>query len=272
YALGLRNPGGMAFDPRTGTCFVIDAGDLMQDEIDEVTAGANFGWPAALGPNGSSRGFVDPAWSSGTSTLAVAGAVFLPGPDRGERRSPYPEATSESVRIRGSRGQRIEHAQREVVAVHGRDGCARSERLEKHRRSGQRVGLSGRDETVRAGRGRRADRSRHRIDRTSDLARLVGGDERAGIDRRLDDYGQISEAGDGRISLCKGPHLRRSVRRKLRNERSARTDRMRQSSAPAARVREIRRDAGAEHRDRAPMRGERAFVRRPVDSLRESGD
>ena len=47
---------------------------------------------------------------------------------------------------------------------------------------------------------------------------------------------------------------------------------MRQSSAPAARVREIRRDAGAEHRDRAPMRGERAFVRRAVDSLRESGD
>jgi glucose/arabinose dehydrogenase len=83
YALGLRNPGGMAFDPRTGTCFVVDAGDQMEDEIDEVTAGANFGWPAALGPNGSSRGFVDPAWSSGTSTLAVAGAVFLPGPDWG---------------------------------------------------------------------------------------------------------------------------------------------------------------------------------------------
>ncbi|OLB90849.1 MAG: hypothetical protein AUI15_23785 [Actinobacteria bacterium 13_2_20CM_2_66_6] len=83
YALGLRNPGGLAFDPRTGTCFVVDAGDQMQDEIDEVSAGANFGWPAAVGPSGSSRGFVDPAWSSGTSTLAVASAVFLPGPDWG---------------------------------------------------------------------------------------------------------------------------------------------------------------------------------------------
>ena len=83
YALGLRNPGGLAFDPRTGTCFVVDAGDQMQDEIDEVSAGANFGWPAALGPNGSSRGFVDPAWSSGTSALAVASAVFLSGPDWG---------------------------------------------------------------------------------------------------------------------------------------------------------------------------------------------
>jgi glucose/arabinose dehydrogenase len=83
YALGLRNPGGLAFDPRTGTCFVVDAGDQMQDEIDEVSAGANFGWPAAIGPNGSSRGFVDPVWSSGTSTLAVASAVFLSGPDWG---------------------------------------------------------------------------------------------------------------------------------------------------------------------------------------------
>ena len=83
YALGLRNPGGLAFDPRTGTCFVVDAGDQMQDELNEVSAGANFGWPGALGPNGSSRGFVDPVWSSGASTLAVASAVFLSGPDWG---------------------------------------------------------------------------------------------------------------------------------------------------------------------------------------------
>jgi glucose/arabinose dehydrogenase len=83
YALGLRNPGGLAFDPKTGICFVIDAGDLMQDEIDEVSAGANFGWPTALGPNGASRGFVDPVWSSGTSTLAVAGGAFLSGPEWG---------------------------------------------------------------------------------------------------------------------------------------------------------------------------------------------
>ena len=83
YALGLRNPGGLAFDPKTGQCFVTDAGDQMQDEIDEVSAGANFGWPTALGPNGSGRGFADPVWSSGSSTLAVSGAVFLSGPSWG---------------------------------------------------------------------------------------------------------------------------------------------------------------------------------------------
>ena len=84
YALGLRNPGGLTFQPTTGTCFVVDAGDQTQDEIDEVSAGANFGWPTVLGPAaGSNRGFADPAWSSGTSSLGVAGADFLSGPGWG---------------------------------------------------------------------------------------------------------------------------------------------------------------------------------------------
>ena len=80
YALGLRNPGGIAFQPTTGTCFVVDAGDQTQDEIDDVSSGANFGWPNVLGPAGAGRGFTDPAWSSGSPALAVAGADFLSGP------------------------------------------------------------------------------------------------------------------------------------------------------------------------------------------------
>jgi glucose/arabinose dehydrogenase len=79
YALGLRNPGGLAFQPTTGACFIVDAGDQMQDEIDLVSAGANFGWPAVSGPGGAARGFVDPLWSSGLTNFAVAGAVFLSG-------------------------------------------------------------------------------------------------------------------------------------------------------------------------------------------------
>src|SRR3989442_14011835 len=61
YALVLRNPGGMAFHPATGAGYVVDAGDPMQDEIDVVSAGAYFGWPAGLGPGGSLRSFKDPA-------------------------------------------------------------------------------------------------------------------------------------------------------------------------------------------------------------------
>jgi glucose/arabinose dehydrogenase len=83
YALGLRNPGGIAFQPRTGILFVVDAGDQMQDEINMVSAGANFGWPAVLGPGGASRGFVDPVWSSGATQLVMAGAAFLSGPGWG---------------------------------------------------------------------------------------------------------------------------------------------------------------------------------------------
>ena len=83
YALGLRNPGGLAFAPKSGACFIVDAGDQMQDEVDVVTSGANFGWPMVLGATGMARGFVDPAWSSGTSSLAVGGAAFLSGADWG---------------------------------------------------------------------------------------------------------------------------------------------------------------------------------------------
>jgi glucose/arabinose dehydrogenase len=79
YAIGLRNPGGLAFHPSTGACYITDAGDQMQDEIDLVTSGANFGWPDALGPGGVRRGFEDPLWTSGSGSYAVAGAAFLSG-------------------------------------------------------------------------------------------------------------------------------------------------------------------------------------------------
>jgi glucose/arabinose dehydrogenase len=100
YALGLRNPGGLAFDPRTGAGFVVDAGDQMQDELDEVSAGANFGWPAALGPNGASRGFVDPIWSSGATMLSVAGAAFLSGSDWGTWANSLVVATLKAKNLR----------------------------------------------------------------------------------------------------------------------------------------------------------------------------
>ena len=83
YALGLRNPGGLAFQPDTGACYVVDVGDQSQDEIDLVTPGANFGWPLVLGPGGSSRGFADPAWSSGSVSHALAGAAFVSGEEWG---------------------------------------------------------------------------------------------------------------------------------------------------------------------------------------------
>ena len=49
YAYGFRNPFRMAFTP-TGQLLVADAGEDTWEELDNVTAGGNYGWPLAEGP------------------------------------------------------------------------------------------------------------------------------------------------------------------------------------------------------------------------------
>ena len=115
YALGLRNPGGLAFHPTTGICFVVDAGDQTQDEIDEVSAGANFGWPTVLGAAGSSRGFADPAWSSGVPSLAVAGADFVSGPQWGAWSGALIVATLKEQDLRRFSVEDMHVTQREIL-------------------------------------------------------------------------------------------------------------------------------------------------------------
>jgi glucose/arabinose dehydrogenase len=125
YALGLRNPGGLAFQPTTGTCFVVDAGDQTQDEIDEVSAGANFGWPVVLGPFGSSRGFTDPAWSSGAPSLAVAGADFLSGPGWGSWTGSLVVATLKEQDLRRFSVEETHATQRDIL-LHQKYGRLRA--------------------------------------------------------------------------------------------------------------------------------------------------
>ena len=83
YAMGLRNPQGLAFQPASGTPFAIDQGALSHDEIDVVQAGRNFGWPDQEGLGGSAKGFTDPVWTTGTITYAMSGAAFVSGPPWG---------------------------------------------------------------------------------------------------------------------------------------------------------------------------------------------
>ncbi|WP_176719901.1 PQQ-dependent sugar dehydrogenase [Desulfuribacillus alkaliarsenatis] len=45
YAYGLRNPQGLAWQPESGQLFASDHGPTMQDEINIITPGANYGWP-----------------------------------------------------------------------------------------------------------------------------------------------------------------------------------------------------------------------------------
>ncbi|WP_431235586.1 PQQ-dependent sugar dehydrogenase [Mycolicibacterium psychrotolerans] len=49
YALGMRNPFRMAFTP-TGQLLVGDVGDESWEELNNVVAGGNYGWPVQEGP------------------------------------------------------------------------------------------------------------------------------------------------------------------------------------------------------------------------------
>lgn len=45
WAYGLRNPEGLAFDPKTGALWSSDIGPVGGDEINLIKKGANYGWP-----------------------------------------------------------------------------------------------------------------------------------------------------------------------------------------------------------------------------------
>jgi glucose/arabinose dehydrogenase len=63
FALGVRNPYSFTFDRQTGDLYLGDVGQNDVEEADEVTKGANLGWPIKEGsfyfdPNGTNEGFV----------------------------------------------------------------------------------------------------------------------------------------------------------------------------------------------------------------------
>lgn len=64
WALGFRNPWKLAIDPRTGNVFVGDVGNDRWEEVDQVVAGGNYGWPIREGPEcqafPDTPGLIDP--------------------------------------------------------------------------------------------------------------------------------------------------------------------------------------------------------------------
>ena len=87
YSLGHRNPQGLAIGP-DGLVLEVEHGTDMNDEINVIRAGANYGYPCwtgvddvgpALDGCGPGTDYVAPAWASGTPTLATSGASFLAG-------------------------------------------------------------------------------------------------------------------------------------------------------------------------------------------------
>lgn len=89
YALGLRNPQGLAWHPITRQLFASDHGpsggppNCCHDELNLIEAGGNYGWPAVFGVGGAPR-FIEPILESGTETWAPSGIDFgTDGPVRG---------------------------------------------------------------------------------------------------------------------------------------------------------------------------------------------
>lgn len=78
YTMGNRNPQGLAFQPGTGTPFEVEHGDSTHDEINILVSGGNYGYPIVRGSDGPG-GYLDPAWSSGSVTIAPSGADFVTG-------------------------------------------------------------------------------------------------------------------------------------------------------------------------------------------------
>jgi glucose/arabinose dehydrogenase len=87
YSLGHRNPQGLAFR-EDGLILGVEHGTDVNDEINVIGAGNNYGYPCWTGVEdvgpapdgcGPATDYVVPAWASGMPTLATSGATFLAG-------------------------------------------------------------------------------------------------------------------------------------------------------------------------------------------------
>ncbi|CAD6004817.1 sorbosone dehydrogenase family protein [Agreia sp. COWG] len=84
YSIGHRNPQGIAWG-RDGTMFAAEFGQDTWDELNVITAGANYGWPTVEGQGSADARFTLPIAQWGTddaspSGIAVVGdTVFMAG-------------------------------------------------------------------------------------------------------------------------------------------------------------------------------------------------
>jgi glucose/arabinose dehydrogenase len=83
WALGLRNPFQMTFQPGTGRLYINDVGNSSWEEINEGAPNANFGWPAVEGMRDGRTvppNYRDPvfAYSHDEGCSVTAGAFYNP--------------------------------------------------------------------------------------------------------------------------------------------------------------------------------------------------
>ena len=89
YTYGHRNPQGLARRPGTNQMWSVEHGPTVDDEINLLSAGGNYGWDPVPSYNEGVPmtdlvkfpGAVEARWSSGNHTLATSGGIFLEGED-----------------------------------------------------------------------------------------------------------------------------------------------------------------------------------------------
>ncbi len=87
YTYGHRNVQGLALRPGTSQMWSVEHGPSVDDEINLLVAGRNYGWNPVPGYNESVPmtdfveypDAVEAKWSSGSATLATSGGIFLEG-------------------------------------------------------------------------------------------------------------------------------------------------------------------------------------------------
>ena len=82
YSFGHRNIFGLAFHPITGDVFITENGPQVNDEVNLVRPGGNYGWPEVTGRASDSR-YVDPLITF-TPNIAPTQAIFYTGDRLGE--------------------------------------------------------------------------------------------------------------------------------------------------------------------------------------------
>lgn len=85
YALGLRNPQGLAWNDRN-VLYATDHGETAHDKINIIQSGGNYGWPLVIGDEEmEGYDFIKPVIQSGNDTWAPAGLTFVTeGPRSGQ--------------------------------------------------------------------------------------------------------------------------------------------------------------------------------------------
>lgn len=101
FAVGLRNPWRIAFDPLDGTLYCADVGSEKRDEVNIIVKGGNYGWDTAEGPSPfPDLHFVDPIFSYGRDVgKCIIGGVVYRGQTLPELHGAYVFADYVSGRI-----------------------------------------------------------------------------------------------------------------------------------------------------------------------------